>query len=144
VSISVINKGARSFKTLKTAVIYLGVTVFCVVFDRVYALFGHGVESNAMLFMFLYPLLGGFVPFLLLWLLYKNIEKNLFYRASLNIYHSGIALLTVGSVLDGIVEIAGASSVYIPYFSYFGIAFLLVGIALYLAGVIMELKKPKA
>lgn len=143
-SISVINKGARSFKTLKTAVIYLGVTVFCVVFDRVYALFGHGVESNAMLFMFLYPLLGGFVPFLLLWLLYKNIEKNLFYRASLNIYHSGIALLTVGSVLDGIVEIAGASSVYIPYFSYFGIAFLLVGIALYLAGVIMELKKPKA
>ena len=143
-SISDINKGARSFKTLKTAIVYLGVSVFCVVFDRIYWIFGHGVESYSMLLMFLYPLLGGFVPFMLLWLLYKNVEKNPFYRASLNIYHSGIALLTVGSVLDGIVEIAGASSVYIPYFSYFGIAFLLVGTALYLAGLIIQLKKPKA
>lgn len=143
-SISDTNKAPRSLKTLKTALVYLGVSVFCIVFDRVYWFFGHGVESYAMMYMFLYPLIGGFVPFMLLWLCYRNVEKNPFYRASLNVYHSGIALLTVGGVLEGIVEIAGASSVYIVYFTDFGIAFCLVGLALYLAGIIIQLKKPKA
>ncbi|WP_430839434.1 hypothetical protein [Clostridium nigeriense] len=42
------------------------------------------------------------------------------YRISFNIYNSGIAALTVGSLLHGILEIAGTSSEYIMYYSILG------------------------
>ena len=43
-----------------------------------------------------------------------------FIIAITNIYNSGIAILTVGSLLYGILEIAGISSVYIKYYSIVG------------------------
>jgi hypothetical protein len=43
-----------------------------------------------------------------------------FIIATTNIYNSGIAILTVGSLLYGILEIAGISSVYIKYYSIVG------------------------
>lgn len=47
----------------KTAAVYLAATVFTIIIDRIYAVFGHGVSSRNMSWMFLYPLVGA-LPFI--------------------------------------------------------------------------------
>jgi LPXTG-motif cell wall-anchored protein len=99
---------------LKTAVVYLLLCVLCVVVTNVYALFGHGIRSDSMDWMFLYPLFGG-VVFIALGLVLGRLP-----RFAANLYHAGLAALTVGSLLRGILEIAGTSSAYTKYFTLAG------------------------
>lgn len=111
---------------------YLILTVIAVAVAQIYGLFGHGVTSAAMSWMFLYPLLGGFLLYYILGkapIAVKSVKK---YRLFFNLYNSGIAALTAGSLLLGIFEIAGTSS---P----FTIIFYLVGGAMSLAGLIVLL-----
>jgi len=104
----------------KTTFIYLAVSVFCILFDKIYALFGHGVSSASMSLMFLYPLLGGFLPFSLLWFVVSQADQIYRYRILYNSYNSGLATLTIGSLLYGIFEIAGTNSPYLLAFTIGG------------------------
>ena len=122
-------KAKRSRQMLKTALIYLGISAFCFIFDKVYSLYGHGVYSASMSLMFLYPLIGGTLGFLLLWLLKPAADSIPNYRVYYNFYNSGIATLVIGSLLKGIFDIAGTSSPYT-------IIFFIVGCLLIVAGVI--------
>jgi hypothetical protein len=94
---------------------YLAVSVVCGIVTTVYALFGHGVRSDAMDFMFLYPLIGGFVIKILSALVVGDYSRGS-KRVGVNLYNSGLAALTCGALLRGIVEIAGTDSVYIRWF----------------------------
>lgn len=122
----------------KTVLIYLAVTIGCVVFDRIYAIFGHGVYSAAMSLMFLYPLLGGVLPFMLLGLLLPQADQARLYRFSANAYHSGIATLTIGSLLTGILQIAGTASPYLIGYSVTGWSLLVIGLSIYLASLLVD------
>ena len=51
---------------VKTALVYLLLSLFCVLFGAVYELFSHGVYSFSMIYAFVFPLAGGALPFLLL------------------------------------------------------------------------------
>jgi hypothetical protein len=116
-------------------IIYAAVTVFCVAFDKIYALYGHGVYSDSMSLMFLYPLLGGVLVFLLLSLFIPRAGYPEHYRFFCNCYNSGIAALTLGSALNGVFEIAGTSSSYLIVFIVCGCVFSLAG----LLGFLIEL-----
>ncbi len=113
---------------VKTAIAYLMMAIFCFVFQQVYNLFGHGVTSAALSLIFLYPLLAGVLPFFLLSLLLPQAGKLANARFSFNCYHSGIATLTVGSLLQGIFEIAGTGSPYTVLFLLIGSLFVLIGL----------------
>ena len=134
--------------SIKTTIVYLAVTISCVVIANVYALFGHGVRSDSMDFMFLYPLLGGSLGFLFVALLRPFLlqTRHLFFykrgergesrlqirrcsRISYNLYNSGIASLTSAAMLTGIMEIAGTGSKLIQYIRAFGITLLAAAIA---------------
>lgn len=98
-----------------------------VILEKIYVLFGHGVTSPAMTWMFLFPLAGG----LLIYLVNRakvDIEDAERLRSFSNLYHSGIATLTVGSFLKGVLEIAGTDSVYLLYFYIVGFGMVLLGI----------------
>ena len=102
-------------------------TVVTVIIEKIYRLFGHGVTSPAMTWMFLFPLAGG----LLIYFVSRaevDIEDAGRFRRSSNLYHSGIATLTVGSFLKGVLEIAGTDSVYLLYFYIVGFGMVLLGI----------------
>ncbi|SDN75654.1 hypothetical protein [Acetanaerobacterium elongatum] len=124
---------SRHFR--KTMLVYLAISVFCIVFDRIYALFGHGVYSASMSLMFLYPLLGGALPFLLLWQFAPQEDSVSHYRLYYNCYNSGIAALTVQSLLNGIFEIAGTASRYLIVFVVCGWVMVAAGLVLYLMGL---------
>lgn len=107
-------------KFFKTIVIFSIMTIFTFIFDKVYGIFGHGVTSPYMTYMFLYPLLGGALFYGIIMLLIPSIVNKKRYRFFYNIYNSGIAVLTVGSFLRGIMEIAGTFSTYLMAYTLVG------------------------
>lgn len=101
-------------KKNKPFLVWLGITVFCIVFAFVYELFSFGVYSNHMIFLFVYPLVFGMIPCYIM-------------HASMNrIWNDGVLLLTGSSLLAGVFEIYGTSSIYTSYLWYLGIFCLIV------------------
>jgi hypothetical protein len=112
----------------KTIVVYLGVTLLCIVVTNVYALFGHGVRSWYMDLMFLYPFAGGVVLFLCVGLFCPLRVNRFFFRAGYNLYNSGIAALTASSMQAGVMEKAGTGSRWIGYLMISGWLFAAAGV----------------
>jgi hypothetical protein len=110
-------------------IVYLAVVLFSITVNYIYSLFGHGESSGFMTWMFLYPLIGGILLFIISGLLPKLTNKE-GYRIFYNLYNAGIATLTVGSFMKGIFDIAGTSSRYVLAFYITGILFLLSGFVL--------------
>lgn len=90
----------------KLILIDLFAALFCVLFGAVYELFSHGVYSYGMLYAFVFPLVLGVLPLLLLTML-RAPYPNRFARS---VYHAGIATLTVGSIVSGALEIYGTTN----------------------------------
>lgn len=124
----------------KTIRVYLILSVVAVVVDKVYGIFSHGVDSAAMTWMFLYPLLGGALFYFIILRLISNITKFAGYRVFLNAYNSGIATLTIASLLKGIFEIAGTNSPYLVYYYVMGGIFIAVGLVIMLIMTINQNK----
>lgn len=114
----------------RTAGVYFGVTVFCGIFYLVYDRFSHGVHSPYMTWLFAWPLVLGVFPGLC-WKWQGRIPEP--GRIPLNLYHSGVAAVTVSSMLRGIFEIAGTSSVYQGWLMRAGFAMLCGAVILYCA-----------
>ncbi len=84
---------------------YLLETVGCAIFGAVYELFSHGVWSCFMIGAFAFPLLLGAIPFFLM-----QKRGKPFPRRAAELVHAGVAALTVGSILQGVLEIYGTSN----------------------------------
>lgn len=113
----------------RTVRMYAVLAAFCAVFGFVYEQFSHGVFSPFMGYLFLFPLLGGAVPFLLLYLLpFPRLPGT----ASRYAYHSGLAALTVGSCLTGVFDIYGTTAPLAGVYWWAGAAFTAAGVLLYL------------
>jgi hypothetical protein len=115
---------------IKTVIIYAILSILATVVNKVYAIFGHGVSSPAMTWMFLYPLIGGALFYFLIYGAASRIIRFNGYRLFFNIYNSGIATLTFGSFLKGILEIAGADSIYLVFYYAVGAVFIAAGLIL--------------
>ena len=124
-------------------------TVFVFVFAKIYGIFSHGVSSVFMSYAFLLPLSLIFFPKLLnlctgnrLWngsLKRKEEEgeKNLFLSSLASfLWKSGVAVLTVGSIYKGVLDIYGTSG-------SFEWIYLVVGIVTLAAGGISALLAKK-
>ena len=108
--------------------VYLPVSVFCVVIFLIYDRFSHGVRSPFMTFLFLPPLVLGLLPSVLMQI-FPRIRRQK--TVSANIYHAGVAAVTVSSLLRGILEIAGTASEYQSALMIAGGLSLVVGIIAY-------------
>ena len=107
----------------KSIIVYVFVTIFCIIFNYIYSLFSHGISSAHMTYVFMLPLVLGVFAF------YFCYRKNLYDRVAFNLYNAGIATLIVGCILKGILYIAGADNTY--YNFYFLLGFILVVLAIF-------------
>ena len=124
-------------------------TVFVFVFAKIYGIFSHGVSSAFMSYAFLLPLSLIFLPKLLnlctgnrLWNGSLDTEeeegKKLFLSSLASfLWKSGVAVLTVGSLYKGVLDIYGTSG-------SFEWVYLVVGIVTLAAGGISDLLAKKA
>lgn len=102
---------------------YLMVSLICLVFGLVYERFGHGVFSYYMIYAFVIPLMGGVVRFRLAGRNGKPYPD----RRSSGLYHAGIATLTVGCLVKGILEIYGTTNRLILVYWIAGIVLCIGG-----------------
>ena len=144
---------------------YLAVSAFCLLFFAVYSHFSHGIRSFWMTFFFVWPLILGGVPALLI--LYgllpdpeeetarkriignpgqkkkeeeqENMEtlRQLWKSGGMqkDLYRFGIASVTAASLLKGILEIAGTDSLYPNLLFLTGILLSLTGAVFYLLNI---------
>lgn len=91
----------------KGALIFAGISVFSLIFYLIYDRFSHNVRSPYMTWLFLWTLILGVLPCLILLVINKLPRPG---RITINLYCSGVAALTVSSLLRGIFEIAGTAS----------------------------------
>ncbi|HEM6308710.1 TPA: hypothetical protein U2C79_000252 [Streptococcus suis] len=126
-STSVTNQ--TSGRTARTFITYLATTAFLFIFSRIYESLSYGEVSVFMHYMFCVTLVGGG---LLLGLL--TIKPNLS-RLAFNLWNSGVATITAGSLLRGIINLSGRSTTLDQPYWFVGASFLiLVLISLFLGG----------
>ena len=102
-------------KDLRTALIYLIISIILAAAGAVYEHFSFGVYSYFMIYAFAIPLAGGTLPFMLRYLrrakLYESRDgkhiRPAKHHLSAELYHAAIASLTVGSIVQGILAICG-------------------------------------
>jgi len=111
--------------TKTTVKVYGFTTLFCIALNHIYSLFGHGVSSSFMSYAFVFSLMLGVVGFMVFGRL------NLDNRIAFNLYNAGIATLTVGSILRGIIDIAGADTTYPVFYFFVGTVFVAIGGLIY-------------
>lgn len=97
---------------------YLIATAFLIVFAAVYNHFGHGVRSRFMDFAWIWPALGAITA-----AVFSAIGKP-FRDFGRVLLRCGLATLAIGSVLEGIFEIAGTNSPFMPVFAAAGLILL--------------------
>ena len=108
--------------------VYLCITAFTAFFGAVYELFSHEVYSYYMIYAFALPLVPGMMP-LALMLAFDGRAPG---RLSFNLYNSGIAALTVGCLIKGVLDIFGTTNDLIYFYLVLGVLFVVTGIAAYL------------
>ena len=102
-------------KDIRTALIYLIISIILAAAGAVYEHFSFGVYSYFMIYAFAIPLAGGTLPFMLRYLRRaKQYEYHdgdhtgtAKHHLSAELYHAAIASLTVGSIVQGILAICG-------------------------------------
>ncbi len=117
----VARQAVRNFYLRKRVVPYVIVTLSCVLVSFIYFQFSHGVTSFHMTFLFIYPLLLGVVVGL-----FKAMSAHLKPQSffATHFYHTGVAAVTLSSLLRGVFEIAGTSSIYENILFIIGISLL--------------------
>lgn len=120
-------KAVYEYRVKRIMLIYLFSSAFCLLIFLVYNIFSHGVLSFFMTFLFLWPLVLGVFPAFLLFLHMKN--KRVFLRSCvpLRLWRSGVAAVTMASLLRGVFEIAGTDSIHTAVLFAAGLGFLAVG-----------------
>ena len=114
-------------QALCTSLTYLIVALFCAFVGAIYELFSHEVYSYYMLYAFAFPLIGGTLPFHIMGITGINVYPH---PIALKLYHAGIATLTVGSIVRGVLDIYGTTNSLSGYYWIFGILLVLGGICI--------------
>lgn len=100
-------------------------------FGAVYELFSHGVYSYGMIYAFVFPLALGALPLILISMLRAQYPARLARFA----YHAGIAALTVGSIVTGVLEIYGTTNPLTLVYWILGVSLTALGVTAYLVSV---------
>ncbi len=122
---------------MKTGLVYLGCSLFLALFGAVYEIFSHEVYSYYMIYAFAIPLAGGALPCFLFAYFGRQIPN----RAVQNLYNSGIAALSIGSIFTGVLEIYGTTNRLTMVYWVAGFGLVIISVCLYLSSTIKPNKK---
>lgn len=128
---------AKKLQAGRTAIIYLCVSMFCGMFSAIYEHFSHGVYSDFMVYLFMFPLAGGALPFTAIGLINKLPFPT---PAAKRSYNSGIASFTTGSCIKGILDIYGTSSGYTAVYWVAGVLLVCAGLSSYVCQIYSRVK----
>ncbi|WP_170242664.1 hypothetical protein [Streptococcus suis] len=108
----------KSSRTSRTLISYLTGSIFLFIFSRIYQALSYGEVSFFMNYLFCIPLIGGILLTGLL------LFKPSLSRMAYNLWNSGIATITAGFLLRGIINLSGRSTSLDQPYWYLGAGFL--------------------
>ena len=112
--------------------IYLYVAIGCGVFSAIYEYFSHEVYSPFMVWLFAIPFALGSLPSLIFWL-WPQLNVGSWWQKTIHAF--AVATLTVGSLLQGVVEIYGTTNHLIIYYFWAGAGLLVVSLAVWVSSL---------
>ncbi len=116
-------------------ILYGGISLFCLIIFIIYDQFSHNVRSPYMTWLFIWPLVLGMIPAVLLRLIRILPSPG---RFTWNVYNSGVAAVTVSSMMRGVFEIAGTASPLQTALMIAGFVMLGIGLVSYIVTVIRK------
>lgn len=131
--LSILDNSVEKKYIVKAGFTYLLVSIFCALFGMVYEHFSHGVYSGYMIYAFVFPLAGGAFPFLTMAQIGFTILPG---KIALNLYNAGIATVTVGSIMEGVLAIYGTTNGLLSFYWYVGFILIAGGIGLYIIHIV--------
>ncbi len=102
----------------RTFITYFGLSAFLFIFGRVYESFSYGEISFFMRYLFAVTLIGGAI------LVGMLMAKNNLSRLTYNLWNSGVATITTGFLLRGIINLSGRSTTLDQPYWYIGASLL--------------------
>ena len=129
----------KQIHLIKTAFIYFGIAVFCIIFTIIYEYYSYGEHSNYMRAMFLFPLINGILLYILSY--FKTFKVTL-KRRSYNLWNSGIAMFINGCLIRGIINISGRFTEYDTIYWLLGTGFLFSAVIFYFIDFPIKSKHP--
>lgn len=111
-------------KCLRYTMHCLNLTLAAALFGLIYESFSHGVYAYNMIYAFLFPLIGGVLPGVIIVLRDKGTPPDISLTTSI----LGLITLTIGSLSSGVLEIYGTTSVLTPI--YWAGGAVLIGISI--------------
>ncbi|HHT7816774.1 TPA: hypothetical protein ACT2IN_001843 [Streptococcus suis] len=120
-STSVTNSNSK--RAIRTFMTYFSLSAFLFIFSRVYESLSYGEVSFYMHYLFCVTLIGGGILLAIM-----AIKKNLS-RISFNLWNSGVAVITAGFLLRGIINLSGRSTTLDKPYWYIGGFFLIIALA---------------
>ena len=109
--------------------IYIIVTLICILFAMIYESFSHGVISNFMVYAFMIPLvLGVVVSYVSYYLKIKKLPTEIENKT----YNAAVATFTIGSIIEGVLQIYGTTNSKVYVYLAVGIMLLVFTIGSYL------------
>lgn len=118
--------------------VYLVISLLVLLFGAVYEYFSHEVYSPWMIYAFAFPLAAGTLPCMVFSL---SSRIKLPCRVSANLYNSGIAAMTVGSIFCGVLEIYGTTNSLVFVYWIVGGIFTAAGCAVFILQIIQPAKR---
>lgn len=125
---------------MKPVIVYTLTALFAFIFDKIYAVFSHGVSSKAMSSIWIWLVCAGTVFYLVLYFIRIKMKIFQLNKFTTNIYNSGVAVFAVGMLLGGIFDIAGTGSDFVFYYKVVGIAFMAIGVVSLIISQLRNLK----
>ena len=110
---------------------YLISTIVTALFGAVYEYFSFGVFSYYMLYAFIFPLILGILPWLMIamddrYFIGEGFPKQM----TGNLWGAGITTLTVGSILHGVLDIYGTTSTITKYYFIAGAVLIVTALVI--------------
>ena len=120
----------KAKNVMRTLVIYVGITLFVMLFAGIYEFNSNNVYSAAMVFAFRYPLILGVGMYLVMRFMPTDIVPGIL---PASIYAFGVAMATMRAIFIGVVDIYGTSNkAMLNTYTVLAWVFVILGVSLYL------------
>ena len=126
---------SEKIKDIRTALIYLIISIFLMIAGAVYEHFSFGVYSNYIIYAFAIPLAGLSLPYMLRHM--YGTKPGILGILDSDLYHAAVATLTVGSIVHGALAICGRPNSLTSIYPA-------AAVVLLIAGIITEYAKRKS
>ncbi len=126
-------------KARREFIVYLAISVLLLLVDRFITFLVAGSGSLSLTLMFLPVVLGGLILVVIRAIMKNRLTDHLFYRLFTFLYHSAIAVLVNGLLVQGILDSWVAESRYL--FVFWGISAVLALFSVFTLFLIIKKNK---